>query len=137
MEIKTNRDGETVVHGILSVEVCSFDDVYRVWSESLAARSLRLAEQEIDPTNYELGSHVIASLKISSRNIASGVVTSGKMQFVDFASSEVVSKRSSDSAWKFVNKSLNAVNEVVRARSQYQRSVPYRNSTITHSLSDS
>ncbi|KAL3905305.1 MAG: hypothetical protein SGILL_009732 [Bacillariaceae sp.] len=64
-------------------------------------------------------------------------MTTGKMQFVDFASSEVVSKRSSDDSWKFADKSLNAVNEVVRARSQYQRSVPYRNSTITHILSDS
>jgi kinesin family protein C2/C3 len=137
LEIKTNRDGETVVYGVVSVEVSSFDDIYRVWTESLAARSRRLAEQDLDARSYELGSHIIASLKISSRNITTGIVTSGKMQFVDFASSDVVSKRSSDGSWKFANKSLNAMNEVVRARSQYQRSVPYRNSTITHILSDS
>ena len=137
LEIKTNRDGETVVYGVLSVEVSSFEDIYKVWTESLAGRSRRLAELDVDARSYELGSHVIASLKISSQNIASGVVTSGKMQFVDFASSDVVSKRSSDDSWKFANKSLNTVNEVVKARSQYQRTVPYRNSTITHILSDS
>ncbi|KAG7370085.1 kinesin motor domain containing protein [Nitzschia inconspicua] len=137
LEIKTNRDGETVVHGVLSVEVSSFDDVCQVWTQSLAARSKRLVEQEIDARDFEMGSHVIASLKILSRNISTGVVTTGKMQFVDFASSDVDSKRSSDDTFKFANRSLNTLSEVVRARSQYQRSVPYRNSTITHILSDS
>jgi kinesin family member C2/C3 len=137
LEIKTNRDGETIVQGVLSVEVSCFDDIYRVWTQSLAGRSRRLAELEMDPQAYEIGSHVIASLKIVSRNISTGVVTSGKMQFVDFASSDISSRRSSDDTWKFANKSLNTVSDVVRARGQYQRTVPYRNSTITHILSDS
>jgi kinesin family member C2/C3 len=136
LEIKTNRDGETVVHGVLTVEVSSFDDVYQIWTQSLAGRSKRIAEQDLDQRHYEMGSHVIASLKIVSQNLSTGVVTSGKMQFVDFASSDVTSRRSSNDTWKFSNKSLNTVSEVVRARSQYQRSVPYRNSTITHILSD-
>ncbi len=154
LEIKTNRDGETVVHGVLSVDVSSFEDVYRVWTESLALRSKRLAEQDVDPRDYEIGSHVIATLKVRSRNLASGVSTYGRMQFVDFASSDLVVKRASSrktsasisgsvsdplsgDEWKFANKSLNTVSDVVRARSQYQRSVPYRNSTITHLISDS
>lgn len=153
LEIKTSRDGETVVHGVLSVDVSSFADVYRLWTESLAGRSKRLAEQDVDPRLYELGSHVIATLKVNSRNLASGLSTSGRIQFVDFASSDIVVKRSSRKSasnasasnpdpvngddWKFVNKSLNTVSDVVRARSQYQRSVPYRNSTVTHLISDS
>jgi kinesin family protein C2/C3 len=141
LEIRTNRDGETVVHGVLSVTVSSFEDVYRIWTQSLAARSKRLSELDVDPRAYELGSHVIATLKIVSVNIATGIITTGKMQFVDFASSDVITKRSLKTNqvedWKFTNKSLNTIRDVVRARSQYQRSVPYRNSTITHMLSDS
>jgi kinesin family protein C2/C3 len=151
LEIKTNRDGETVVQGVVSVIVSSFEDVYRAWTESLAARSKRLAEQELDPQAYGIGSHIVATLKVSSRNLTTGVTTSGRMQFVDFASSDIVIKRTlggmskngnafsptNSDDWKFVNKSLNTLNEVVLARSQYQRSVPYRNSTITHVLSDS
>jgi len=38
--------------------------------------------------------------------------------------------------WKFVNKSLTTLCDVVLARSQYARSVPYRNSTLTHLLRD-
>jgi kinesin family protein C2/C3 len=155
LEIKTNRDGETVLRGVLSVEVSSFEDVLCVWNEILAMRSSRLAEQDIDARAYELDSHVVATLKVSSINIVTGASASGQIQFVDFASSDVVpSKRSLSSSsskrlstssssdqlledWKFTNKSLNAVRDVVQARTQYQRSVPYRNSTITHVLSDS
>jgi kinesin family protein C2/C3 len=155
LEIKTNRDGETVLRGVLSVEVSSFEDVLCVWNEILAIRSNRLAEQDIDARAYELDSHVLATLKVSSINIVTGASASGQIQFVDFASSDVVSTKrslgvssskrlptnsSSDQLledWKFTNKSLNAVRDVVQARTQYQRSVPYRNSTITHVLSDS
>mmetsp|Transcript_20883 Transcript_20883/g.45473 ORF Transcript_20883/g.45473 Transcript_20883/m.45473 type:complete len:157 (+) Transcript_20883:454-924(+) len=97
-----------------------------------------------------------------SKNISTGAMTTGRLQFADFASSEIVTKRplgacgggsssstskrnlSSGSSgeqlledWKFSNKSLNTFREVVLARNQYQRAVPYRNSTITHILSDS
>jgi len=164
LEIKTNRDGETVVRGVLSVELASFEEIIRVWTESLRKRSSRLAEQKVeDPVAYEKESHIVATLKISSMNLSTGSVANGKMQFVDFASSDVTSKRplggsassllsqslstkllssgvSSEQLledWKFTNKSLNIVREVALSRSQYQRSVPYRNSTITHLLSDS
>ena len=156
LEIKTNRDGETVVRGVLSVDLASFDDVLRVWTESLAKRCDRLSEQNVeDPLAYERDSHLVATLKVTSKNRSTGSTAYGKMQFVDFAASDVTTKQrplgsSSKSSsrsfseqlqqpddWKFTNKSLNTVREVVLARSQYQRSVPYRNSTITHILSDS
>jgi kinesin family member C2/C3 len=149
LEIKTNRDGETVVHGVLSVEVSSFQDVCRVWAESLSMRSKRLSEQDTDLRTYQLGSHVIATLKVVSRNIGNGVTTTGRIQFVDFAAADTVSRPSRTSSsvspshsdnlekWKYVNKSLSTIDEVVRARSQYQHAVPYRNSTITHLIRDS
>ena len=155
LEIKTTRDGETAIRGVLSVEVSSFKEILCIWKESLALRSKRLAEQDMDYIAYEQDSHIIATLKVSSKNLATGACTFGRMQFVDFASSEIAAKRSfgktssskrhgrssyPDQAigdWKFTNKSLNVVRDVVRARTQYQRSVPYRNSTITHILSDS
>lgn len=163
LEIKTNRDGETVVRGVLSVKVCSFQDALRVWTESLSRRSRRLRDVDAaDLRTYNLESHVVATLTVTSKNISTSATTTGRMQFVDFASSEAVTKRpsvaigggtpvstsmrslSSSSVpehsledWKFTNKSLNTFREVILARNQYQRSVPYRNSTITHVLSDS
>lgn len=152
LEIKTNRDGETTVHGLLSVEVSSFEDVLTVWTQSLSKRKLRLAELGVDFEEYDANSHIIATFKIQSTNISSGVSTSGKIQFVDLAASNVVRRRSSSKKastpesvvagigigheYKFANRSLATFSEVIAARSQFQRSVPYRNSTITHLLSD-
>jgi kinesin family protein C2/C3 len=159
LEIKTNHNGETIVHGLLSVEVSAFEDVYRVWKECLSHRAAKLAEQGVDMIDHDANCHVIGTLKVFSTNISTGVATSGKIQFVDLASSDVVPKRATvassskkvptatpdpmlagvgnNQEWKFNNRSLATLAEVVGARSQYQRSVPYRNSTITHLLSDS
>lgn len=152
LEIKTNRDGETVVHGVVSVEVSSFEDFCTVWSESLSGRSKQLLEQDIDLQTYQSGSHVIANLKVVSRNVGTGVATTGRLQFVDFAAADtvIVPSRTTSSTsppsnshaenfekWKYVNKSLNTLDEVVKARNSYQHSVPYRNSTITHLIRDS
>lgn len=153
LEIKTNRDGETTVHGLVSVEVTNFDDVLKIWKQSLSKRKQRLAEQAMDFDEHETTSHVIASFKVQSKNIATGVSTWGKIQFVDLAASNIVPRRPSNkktstpeaviagigigSEWKFTNRSMATLAEVITARSQFHRKVPYRNATITHLLSDS
>jgi kinesin family protein C2/C3 len=156
LEIRNNHNGETVVHGLLSVEVTSFEDVVCAWKECLSKRKARLSEQGVDFTEHESNSHVIGTLQVFSTNISTGVGTTGKIQFVDLASSDVIPnapKRSgskkvstpeamlpgfgNNQEWKCANRSLTTLSEVVNARSQFQRSVPYRNSTITHLLSDS
>jgi kinesin family protein C2/C3 len=153
LEIKTNRDGETTVHGLVSVEVTSFDEVLKIWTQSLSKRKQRLAEQGVDFDEHESNSHIIATFEIRSKNIATGVSTWGKVQFVDLAAFNVVPRRQSSKKastpeaviagigigadWKFTNRSMATFAEVITARSQFQRKVPYRNATITHLLSDS
>jgi kinesin family protein C2/C3 len=113
-----------------------------------------LKEQGVDLQAHEAASHVIATLKIVSTNIATGVGTQGKIQFVEFAGADLASHRSSGKnknpktndnvlapvgnrgEWKYANRSMAAVMDVVLARAQFNRSVPYRNSTITHLLQD-
>ena len=156
LEIKTNHNGETIVHGLLAVEVSCFEDVYRVWTECLSKRAVKLGEQGIDLSEHESKSHLIGTIRVHSTNISTGVKTQGKIQFVDLASSNVLPRRQSSTSkkslstpesilsgvgnnqeWKFANRSMATLNEVIQARNQYQRSVPYRNSTITHLLRDS
>ena len=161
LEIRTNYDGDTVVQGAITVEVKSFDDLCRVWKECLVERSARLAEQGINEDQYLAECHVIATLSVVSTNVSTGIGTSGRIQFVDLASSDLqacyvdsdadaddaeTAKTPSDgvlcgvgnnSQWKFANKSLETLLDVVKARSQFSRSVPYRNSTLTHLLRDS
>ena len=127
----------------------------------MVERSARLAEQGINEDQYLAECHVIATLSVVSTNVSTGIGTSGRIQFVDLASSDLqacyvdsdavadeaeTAKTPSDgvlcgvgnnSQWKFANKSLETLLDVVKARSQFSRSVPYRNSTLTHLLRDS
>jgi kinesin family protein C2/C3 len=155
LEIRTNHDGDTVVQGLVSVTVNSFDDVIRVWQESLAQRAIRLSEQGVNPEKYEATSSVIATLKVISTNVATGIASVGKIQFVDLAGADLEPYEADDGKqqsqapdtlvagiadgeqWKLVNKSLTTLSEVASARCQFMRSVPYRNSTLTHLLRDS
>lgn len=157
LEIRSNTDGETVVQGLVTVQVSSIDEVLEVWKQSLTARSIRLNELGMDADTYASSSHMIATLRVASKNVATGIGSFGKIQFVDLAGADLVATRSSSKKlkepptsvdnvlapvcnkkeWKFVQKSISTLGEVVTARGQYSRTVPYRNSTLTHLLSDS
>jgi len=165
LEIRTNYDGDTVVQGLIAVPVKSFDDICRVWQQCLTQRAARLAEQGIDNADYEAESHVITTINIISTNVSTGVGTVGQIQFVDLAAADLVLKRSPPSfsigksnsssykktpsndilssahddgiEYKFKNRSIGTLLDVVSARCQFARSVPYRNSTLTHLIRDS
>ena len=154
LEICTDNDGDTVVQGLISIPVESFDHVLRVWKESLAVRALRIEENGGDLGTYESSSHMIVTFHVSSTNISTGACSMGRIQFVDLAGSDAVPRRSNSKSkrtpvddmlapvgnsheWKLVDKSLSTLANVVRERSQYARDVPYGNSTITHLLRDS
>ena len=150
LEIRTDVHGETVVQGALCLEIESFDEALQIWEEALANRRNRLIDQEVDVSEYEASSHVIATVQVTSANIATGHGTIGKLQFVDLAGADLLhhkqdslsidsetAARSIGNDYRFVNRSLETLSEVAVARSQFVRSVPYRNSTVTHLLRDS
>ena len=159
LEIRTDSHGEVVVQGSLSVQVYRFEDVCEVWKDVLSKRRQRLLEQGFNPDEYERSAHIIATLKVQSLNIATGMGSIGKVQFVDLAKAGLVPApvattidtkadpalqeltRSvtgdKDLHWKFESRWASIFGEVVVARSQYSRAVPYRSSTLTHLLSDS
>ncbi len=147
LEIRTNIDGNTVVQGLVSIRINSFEDVCQIWQEAIANRLDRLQMQGSDLRSYERNSNVITTIQIQSTNIATGVGTEGKLQFVDMAASDIMPNplmKSSEyracvdkDVAKFLNKSIDVFNDVVDARCQFDRSVPYRNSTLTHLLRDS
>jgi kinesin family member C2/C3 len=155
LEIRNSNDGEIIIQGVLSVQVSNYDDVVELWKQVLHRRWKRIQDQGSDLASHNAASHVIATLRIVSTNIATGVGTQGKIQFVDFASSnliplsncvkskstkgngDILSPVGNNYDWKYVNKSVSVFSEVIIARSQFARDVPYRNSTITHLLQDS
>lgn len=145
MEIQTNIDGNTVVQGLVSIPIQSFEHASAIWREVLAKRAERLKQCGLDPSTYEKNSNVITTFNITSVNIATGVGTEGKLQFVDMAASDIAhgvkkmedAATTNDDTLHFSDKSIDALNDVVNARCQFHRSVPYRNSTLTHLLGDS
>lgn len=156
LEIRTNHDGDIVVQGITSIPVSSYEDVIQVWKESLAARSRRLKDEGIGMKEWEATSHVIATIQVVSTNVVTGGGTIGKLQFVDFAGSDIIPKRNLNNTkdkptstenilapignskeMMFANRSIRNLVDVIDARHKYSRSVPYRNSTLTHLLRDS
>jgi hypothetical protein len=152
LEIRSDLHGETVVQGLTRVEVESFQDAYGILCASLQNRRRRLVEMDVDIPHYEAASHVIATLKVVSTNIATGLGCVGKIQFVDLAGSDLTARGAGASKssptkdvmamqnngeWKFANRSIETLGEVVAARLDFHRSIPYRNSTLTHLLSDS
>jgi kinesin family protein C2/C3 len=148
LEIRTDIHGETVVQGLVAVEVESFEDVCQTWEECLELRMKRIEEQGMELKSYNSSCHIIATLKVTSANIATGSGTVGKIQFADLAAADIIPRRPiTDSEpssagiiqneWQFANRSLETFNECVEARLQFDRSVPYRNSTLTHLLRDS
>jgi len=147
LEIKTNIDGNTVVQGLVTVPINSFEDACTLWQQSITKQLERLRRQGSDLKKYDKNSNIIATIHITSINVATGVGTEGKLQFVDMAASDVapvpkkenfdINKSPDADDTHFSNKSIDAFNDVVNARCQFDRSVPYRNSTLTHLLRDS
>jgi hypothetical protein len=153
LEIRTNHEGDTIVQGQVTIPINSFEDALNVWKESLSLRAK--SNTDIDLKARESSTHVIATIEIMSTNITTGIGTVGKLQFGDLACSDVTQKRGSSTSrsnsigmdnilaplgnsfeWKFKNKSLSTLVDVVDARVNFSRSPPYRNSTLTHVLRD-
>lgn len=149
LEIRTNIDGNTVVQGLVSIPINSFEKAVTILQESIANRVEQLRGQGSNWKKHERKTTVITTIHISSVNIATGVGTEGRLQFVDMAASDIlqggtkvredsdVSSRVEGDDIQYVNRSIDAFNEVIQARCQFDRSVPYRNSTLTHLLRDS
>ncbi len=153
LEIRSNHDGDTIVQGQITIPINSYEEAVELWQESLIKRNDRIRASGHDFGSYEASSHLIATIEVTSSNLTTGIGTLGKIRFVDLAASDVTPKRSSSKSkatgfdnilapignkheWKFVNKSISVLADVIDARINFSRDVPYRNSSLTHVLRD-
>jgi cell division septum initiation protein DivIVA len=123
--------------GAVTVSVTSLRDVESALSSASSARSSASTQTNAHSSR----SHSIVTLFITSVHKVTGTVMRGKLSLVDLAGSEDVSRSEVEGErlreTKNINKSLSALSLVFQALSQKQAFVPYRNSRLTHLLSDS
>lgn len=86
-------------------------------------------------------SHLILSIVIECTNLQSQTLTTGKLSFIDLASSERIKKTGSSGSHlkeaQSISKSLSALGDVISALCSEGQHVPYRNHKLTMLMSDS
>lgn len=86
-------------------------------------------------------SHLILTVNSEGENTTTGEVFSGRLNLIDLAGSERVSKSEVQGAAlkeaQNINKSLSYLGDVIQARASKQTHVPYRNCKLTYLLQDS
>ena len=79
LDIRTNIDGNTMVQGLVSIPIHSYEVATTLWNETLTKRAKRLKQDGFDPSNYEKNSNIITTFHITSVNITTGVGAEGKL----------------------------------------------------------
>lgn len=137
LEIK--RDASTGMHvpGLTMVKCTSHEEVLAIMAHGYANR----AKAATDMNAHSSRSHCALSVYVTAKSMIDGRATRGKMHLIDLAGSERLSKSGAEGQRRkeaqAINKSLSALGDVIQARKEKQKHVPYRNSTLTYLLQDS
>eukprot|EP01135_Chromosphaera_perkinsii_P002404 Nk52_evm10s223 gene=Nk52_evmTU10s223 len=136
LDIKQTRNG-TEVPGIEEIEVQCVEDIRKTFE--IAHKNRRTAETSMNERSSR--SHSVMVVKINGFNETTGVKSSGKINLIDLAGSERVSKSEATGdrlkEAQNINKSLSALGDVIHALASRSSHVPYRNSKLTYMLQDS
>lgn len=135
----TVREGPhgNYVPDLTMVNVDSLEEVI----ELLSLADMNRSTAKTNMNEHSSRSHLILSCYVVSTNKHSGEVSRGKLHLIDLAGSERVGKSgATGQALKEaqnINKSLSALGDVIAARGEGKKHVPFRNSMLTQLLADS
>eukprot|EP00039_Didymoeca_costata_P017462 m.324147 g.324147 ORF g.324147 m.324147 type:complete len:898 (-) comp16540_c10_seq17:239-2932(-) len=138
LEIKHGKSGPHVP-GLITRPVRNSEEVVEYFNE---AKSIR-ATATTSMNEQSSRSHCLLVVYVRGTNLSTGVQSSGKLNLIDLAGSERVSKSGAiDDAVRLkeatnINKSLSSLGDVIHALGAKQKHIPYRNSKLTHLLQDS
>jgi len=130
--------GQTVcVSGLSSMAVATAAEV----EEAMALGASRRSVTATKMNSASSRSHSIVVVTVTGRNRATGRESHGKLNLVDLAGSERPKKSGVEgqalTEAQNINKSLSALGDVMAALQKKEAHVPFRNSKLTHLLSDS
>uniref|UniRef100_A0A7E4ZXC6 Kinesin-like protein n=1 Tax=Panagrellus redivivus TaxID=6233 RepID=A0A7E4ZXC6_PANRE len=137
LELRLEKDGKM---RISNMSKCSVDSVAKVKEIIESGRKNRsVAATALNDQSSR--SHAITMIEISMRDKASNSVCIGRLNLIDLAGSERVSKSQVSGPQlkeaQFINKSLSELGNVVSALRRKQQHVPFRNCVLTRILEDS
>uniref|UniRef100_A0A3Q1CC97 Kinesin-like protein n=1 Tax=Amphiprion ocellaris TaxID=80972 RepID=A0A3Q1CC97_AMPOC len=128
VEIKRNRKGVVFAQGAETKEASSAQELYALFQQACANRHISATKMNVESSR----SHLIVGIRVESKNLTNGSVSTGKLSLVDLAGSERAAKTGAkDHQLKeanSINKSLSALGDVISALSAELPHVPYRNS---------
>ncbi|XP_076807108.1 uncharacterized protein LOC143450438 [Clavelina lepadiformis] len=137
LEIKMNADGSLFVSKLRSMPVNDLGDVNKLFQ---AGRSNR-ATASTNMNEHSSRSHAVLIITVTGKNKTTGIETLGKLNLIDLAGSERVSKSGASGdrlkEAQNINRSLSALGDVIHALRNKQSHVPFRNSKLTYLLQDS
>ena len=136
LEIKQTRNG-VEVPGIEQTQVECVEDIQKTFE--IAHKNRRTAETSMNERSSR--SHALMIVNIMGVNETTGAKSTGKLNLIDLAGSERVSKSEATGdrlkEAQNINKSLSALGDVIHALASKNSHVPYRNSKLTYMLQDS
>ncbi|KAJ0067567.1 hypothetical protein NL108_008570 [Boleophthalmus pectinirostris] len=137
VEIKRNRKGVVFAQGAETKEASSAQQLCALFQQACANRHIAETKMNVESSR----SHLIVGIKVESKNLTNGSISTGKLSLVDLAGSERAAKTGAkDHKLKeanSINKSLSALGDVISALSSELPHVPYRNSKLTQIMQDS
>lgn len=135
LQVRQGPNGN-FVPGLTQVPVQTLDEVLDLIQIGNKYRSTHAT----DMNEHSSRSHSILSVQLTSQNLVTSAVSHGKVFLVDLAGSERLSKTGAEGLRlkeaQNINRSLSALGDVIAARANKQKHVPYRNSSLTYLLQD-
>lgn len=136
MEIKAGKEGQ-YIPGLTTKDVVDVGGVMQVMELGTKNRAASATKMNQESSR----SHCVLSALVTTTDLNSGETATGKLNLVDLAGSERL-KRSGVEGQALkeavaINASLSALGDVISSLGKGSKHVPYRNSKLTHLLSDS
>jgi len=139
LDVRQAADGKgNVVAGLIELDVDSPERVFELMAQGQANRAVGAH----DMNEHSSRSHSILTITIQGSNSLDGTRTAGKLNLIDLAGSERISKTDATGdrlkEAQNINKSLSALGDVIAALGNKKNThVPFRNSKLTFLLQDS
>lgn len=132
-----NKDGSLYVQGLTATTVTEYAEVTNVLEKAGKNRSTG----SHNFNEHSSRSHLVLTVYIKAKNYKTKEQFNSKMNLIDLAGSERVSKTDASGdrlkEAQNINKSLSALGDVINALSNKSKHIPYRNSKLTYLLQDS